>query len=207
MTKENKPRKYELLLFDLGGVLVRLTGVPRMMHLTNNRYSVEQLWEQWIYSVSVREYESGKISTAAFGRAIVNEFAMDIDPQQYCEEFKMWPSEKYSGVNTLLQLLGKKVRIASLSNTNELHWDRIAYEMDFVHLFDYNFPSHKTGLLKPDRDAFLNVAEQVGISPDRILFFDDNEPNVQGARDAGLDAIKIAGFEELMQYFEQTGWL
>lgn len=195
-----------MLLFDLGGVLVRLTGIPRMMDLTNNRFTVEQLWEKWIFSSSVREYESGKISTEAFGEAVVHEFAMDIDPVEYCEEFRMWPSEKFSGVNELLLRLKVRMSLASLSNTNELHWDRVVDEMEFIHLFDYNFPSHKTGLLKPDREAFLNVSEQTGIPPEKILFFDDNEPNVQGARSAGLDAVKTDGFNELVRYFENSGW-
>ena len=207
MTTGNNPENYELLLFDIGGVLVRLTGVPRMMELTNRRFTIEQLWEKWIFSSSVRDYESGKISTGAFGAAIVREFEMDIDPAEYCEEFRMWPSEKYPGVNELLLHLKERIPLASLSNTNDLHWDRVVNEMNFIHLFDCNFPSHKTGFLKPDRDAFLNVVERTGTPPERILFFDDNEPNVQGARDAGLDAVKIDGFTALKRYLENSGWL
>ena len=196
-----------LLLFDLGGVLVRLTGVPRMLELTANRYTVAQLWEKWIASPVIRLYESGRMTTGDFGRRIVEEFAMDIAPAKYLEEFTVWPAGKYPGVNDLLEALKQDFTIASLSNTNELHWNRICNEMDFIHLFDFNFPSHLTGLLKPDRETYLNVSGTTGISPDSILFFDDNSVNVDGARNCGLQAVRVDGMPSLTAHLTVSGLL
>jgi glucose-1-phosphatase len=178
-----------------------------MMESTENRFTAEQLREQWIYSSVVGQYESGRISTEAFGMAIVDESKVALDPARYCEEFRMRPSEKYPGVNELLQSLKVKMRIASLSNTNELHWDRAVNEMNFIHLFHFNFPSHQTGLLKPDPEAFANVVTQAGIKREAILFFDDNEVNVTGAKNAGIDAVKIDGIGELKVFLTASSIL
>ena len=57
--------------------------------------------------------------------------------------------------------------------------------------FDDHFPSHKTGMLKPDLECFDNVVRELDIAPDRILFLDDNEVNVLAAREAGLKAEQV----------------
>lgn len=198
--------RIKAVLFDLGGVLVELTGVPRMMELTGNRFTVPELWKRWLNSPVIRRYETGRMSTGEFGIAIVKEFSMDIDPRQYVKEFTAWPAGKFSGVNELLGWLKEQVVLASLSNTNDVHWKRVVEEMDFIHLFDYNFPSHETGLLKPDLEAYLHVAESIGLSPEEILFFDDNEINVRGAEKAGMKAVRAAGIDEVTAYCRRRTW-
>lgn len=198
--------KIKAVLFDLGGVLVELTGVPRMMELTENRFTLPELWERWLHSSVIRRYETGKMSTEEFGRAIVEEFSMNIDPEQYVREFTAWPAGAYPGVNELLQRLKERTLLASLSNTNEVHWNRVVSEMDFIHLFDCNFPSHETGLLKPDLATYLHVVDTIGMRPEEVLFFDDNIINVRGAEEAGLKAVRVAGIGEVAAYFEKRKW-
>ena len=199
------PFPYKALLFDLGGVFVELVGVPRMMELTRHRFSLPELWERWLTSPTIRAYESGKLTTAEFGEQIVAEFEMDILPSRYLEEFTAWPAGKYPGVNKLLASVRRRAIIASLSNTNELHWNRVCAEMDFIHLFDYNFPSHLTGRLKPDFNTFLHAAAAMGVRPEETLFFDDNRLNVEGARKAGMDAVEVHGVAEVKKYLTSIG--
>jgi glucose-1-phosphatase len=185
---------YKAIIFDLGGVLVKLVGVPRMMELCSGQgLSVDGMWRRWLSSPAVRLFESGKLTSEEFGRRIVKEFGMDIPSSQYLEEFTLWPVGKYPGVNELLASVKKRLTIASLSNTNDLHWNRMVSEMDFIHLFDYNFPSHLTGRLKPDAEAFLAAAKEMGIRPGEALFLDDNLINVEGAKNAGMDAVEVHG--------------
>jgi HAD superfamily hydrolase (TIGR01509 family) len=204
--KATKP-PYQALLFDLGGVLIKLVGVPRMMELTGRRYSVSELWEKWITSPVIRQFESGKLTVDEFGERVVKEFGMDILPSRFLEEFIMWPVGKYPGVNELLTSVKPYVAIASLSNTNELHWNRMVAEMDFIHLFDYNFPSHQTAHLKPDLETYLYTAEELGIRPGDALFFDDNRINIEGARAAGMDAIEAHGVADVKAHLISIGLL
>lgn len=204
--KATKP-PYQALLFDLGGVLIKLVGVPRMMELTGRRYSVSELWEKWITSPVIRQFESGKLTVDEFGERVVKEFGMDILPSRFLEEFIMWPVGKYPGVNELLTSIKPYVAIASLSNTNELHWNRMVAEMDFIHLFDYNFPSHQTAHLKPDLETYLYTAEELGIGPGDALFFDDNRINIEGARAAGMDAIEAHGVADVKAHLISIGLL
>jgi putative hydrolase of the HAD superfamily len=53
------------------------------------------------------------------------------------------------------------------------------------------------GLRKPERAAFERVARAIGVAPGRILFFDDTEANVAGARAAGFQAVHVRSPEDV----------
>ena len=62
--------------------------------------------------------------------------------------------------------------------------------------FDEFFFSHEIGLVKPDREAYDHVVRALGVPPDRILFLDDNQINIEGARGVGLQAERAVGVEQ-----------
>ena len=178
----------ELLLFDLGGVLVRLTGVSTMLEWTPGNLTEPELWERWLHSESIRAFESGEIEADQFAEDVVAEFDLSIPKSVFLEAFVTWADGLFEHVETLLTSLRPRFRLAPMSNTNSIHWPRLKNEMGIGKLIDTHFPSHLTGLLKPDRAAFENVAQQLEVEANRILFFDDNQINVDGAREAGLQA-------------------
>jgi len=55
-------KKYDYLLFDIGGVLVELCGAPKILEWLGNRVSYEEMRSMWTHSDAVRSYEKGLIS-------------------------------------------------------------------------------------------------------------------------------------------------
>jgi putative hydrolase of the HAD superfamily len=55
-------------------------------------------------------------------------------------------------------------------------------------LFDHEFYSHALGFAKPDPAYFRAIADRLALAPGQLLFIDDHEGNVLGAREAGLRA-------------------
>jgi putative hydrolase of the HAD superfamily len=53
------------------------------------------------------------------------------------------------------------------------------------------------GLRKPERASFDHIVRETGVPHARILFFDDTPANVQGARDAGLQALLVRGPDDV----------
>jgi putative hydrolase of the HAD superfamily len=47
--------------------------------------------------------------------------------------------------------------------------------------------------MKPDADIYLRAISELGCAPEHILFFDDNQANVDGARTVGIDAHLVDG--------------
>jgi putative hydrolase of the HAD superfamily len=186
----------EIILFDLGGVLVELTGVPTMIKWTRNIYNESEIWEAWLRSPSVRSFEKGYTSARQFAADIIKEMNLPVGIAEFIDSFTLWPSGLYPGVPDLLNKLKHKT-LACFSNSNELHWPRLMKEMGIEKMLDYHFASHEMGKLKPDKDAFEHVLSTLGCHPASVLFFDDNELNANSAREMGLIAYPENGPHEV----------
>jgi putative hydrolase of the HAD superfamily len=196
----------DVILFDLGGVLVELSGVPVMHRWSNNRFDDDMLWEAWLHSPSVRAFETGKISADQFADEIVDEMALTISAGEFIEAFTHWPTGLYSGTIELLSTLrSNNQRLACLSNSNELHWPRLMNEMGLATLMDEHYASHEIGMLKPDADVFVHVLEELGCGAESVLFLDDNNLNVEAARTAGLQAFRAKGILEVHSVLRSQG--
>ncbi|HEU5116591.1 MAG TPA: hypothetical protein VFT74_07935, partial [Isosphaeraceae bacterium] len=58
---ESRSTAVELVLFDLGGVLIEVPGVEAMIDLTGID-SAEEVWRRWLSCRWVRRFESGGCS-------------------------------------------------------------------------------------------------------------------------------------------------
>jgi len=194
-----------VILFDLGGVLVELAGVPRLLSWIGNRMTPEELWELWLSSPVVRSFETGQSGPEEFADNLIREMALPVNRDEFIREFTLWPTRSFDGAFQLLHRISPAYVRATLSNTNVLHWPRYMEEMGFNHAFDHHFASHLIGRIKPDEDAFHYVVDRLGHPASAILFLDDNELNVIGARRVGMHAVCVKGVGEAEQVLLRHG--
>jgi HAD superfamily hydrolase (TIGR01509 family) len=185
----------EVVLFDLGGVLVELRGVAEMRDLVGAA-SDEELWQRWLTCPWVRRFESGQCSELDFAGGIVDEWALSITAAAYLKRFRAWPTGPLPGADELVEEVARRVRIGCFSNTNALHFQEHFRHWPLLGRFDDRFLSYELGVLKPDRAAFERVAAALAVAPNQILFLDDNDLNVDGARAAGFMARRVRGVME-----------
>lgn len=186
---------YDVLLFDLGGVIVELAGMPAFRAWLPQSMSDEEIWERWIRSPAVRSFESGNSSAEAFASGVIAEFGLAVEPHSFLAEFEQWARAPFPGALDLLEQLRGRFQLACFSNTNAMHWPRFLGEMGLGEAFHAHFASHELGVLKPDREAYELVVRALGCPAERVLFLDDVAINVEGARDAGLAAHRVQGPE------------
>jgi glucose-1-phosphatase len=182
-----------VLLFDVGGVLVELSGIEIMRGWLGKTITEEELWRRWLRSESVRKFETGRIDADEFAIGVIQEFGIAIEPHRFLESFIDWPVGLYPGVLEMLALIPRYYRCALLSNSNALHWPRVLNEMRLGALFDSHFVSHLTGKIKPDTAAFEDVVDSLGCIPAQVLFLDDNLINVEAATALGMQAVRVRG--------------
>lgn len=181
---------FDLIVFDLGGVLVHHDGLPFARTWSGNSgLSGDEFWRRWLASPAARAFEAGRIAPAVFAHTVIDEFGLHVAPDDFLAGFRTWISGAYDGADELLAGLSESGKtLATLSNTNVLHWDHLLHDMPFMQRFDVHFPSHLTGLVKPDRAVFDHVVLASGVAPSRVVFLDDNATNVDSARAAGWNA-------------------
>ncbi len=197
----------EVVLFDLGGVLIELAGVEKMLEWSPGLGSTDELWRRWLHSDSVRRFETGSAGRDEFAAGVIGEFGLPVGPDEFIAAFTWWPRAVFPGAVELLATMRERYRLASVSNTNEIHWNRFSGAWSLDASFHDNFPSHLVGKLKPDADYFTHVLDTVGVPAHRVLFIDDNVINVDAAARLGLVARRVAGVDGARQAFRDLGLL
>ena len=102
----------------------------------------------------MRRYETGGTTREEFADEIIGEFGLPVDAATFLRAFAHWPRALFPGATALLAELAPRYRLASVSNTNELHWERFHRDWSLDAHFHHNFPSHEVGKLKPDAEYF-----------------------------------------------------
>lgn len=185
----------DVLLFDLGGVLVDNDVFASLRALVGDGPADEALRDRWLRSPAVRRFELGEIPPAEFAARFVEEWRLDLGPDVFLEDFAAWVKRPYPGAEALVSRLRRSHRVCCFSNSNVVHWPRAA---GFLALFDATFSSHLLGRIKPDEAAFEAVLHELGVGAGAVRFFDDTPANVAAARALGIDAFLVDGFDELL---------
>ena len=183
----------ELILFDLGGVLIDVDYQG-----TENAFvklGVEDFQEQYTQFQQNQLFdlfETGQISAQHFINKLLPITRKGTSPNEVVHAWNAmigsFPKEKIE----LLERLSKQIRIALLSNTNELHMVQVkrawvnASSVSFEYLFEQVFLSHEIEQRKPDLETFSWVCEQLQVLPKKVLFIDDSPQHIDGASSAGL---------------------
>jgi glucose-1-phosphatase len=111
--------------------------------------------------------------------------------------FGTGPRGYLPGATELLGQFRPRHRLAALSNSNSLHWDRNGRDLNVPAWFDAVFSSHQLGHHKPAPGSYLGALAALGVSPEHVTFFDDAPANVEGARAVGIRSFQVAGVTEL----------
>ncbi|HET6631019.1 MAG TPA: HAD family phosphatase [Woeseiaceae bacterium] len=190
------PADVKAIVFDLGGVLLRLRNPVEAFELT---ITEPEFLDLWLKSPSVREFERGAIDAESFAKAVVEELGLPMHWRRFLDRFHGWPQALFPDALPMLNAIPPGIRRVLLSNTNAAHWEREEISGALAGLFDLELLSFRTGLLKPDRAAFEQVLEVCGCSPREILFFDDNPGNVRAAESCGIEAYLSKGPEAALR--------
>jgi len=200
-------KKFSVILFDLGDVLIECGSYSKMLEWQNWTKELSELEAKWSESFAMSEYQRGAISTKEFLAAVIEELDLTVNAARFIREFRLIPKCFYPGAEIVLKELRKKYITACLSNTNELHWNKLCSVDKIDKQFTRCFPSHLIHKLKPDKDAYSYVTKALGVTPSQIVFFDDKAKNVEAAKEIGINAFKTENFKEVCDQLNELGIL
>lgn len=83
---------------------------------------------------------------------------------------------------------------AVATNQDKYRAQYMLEEMGFVDCFDDVFASAHLGEAKPDRAFFKKILDLRDLKPDEVIFWDDDMPNVQAAKELGISAWYFKNF-------------
>jgi putative hydrolase of the HAD superfamily len=191
-----KDRAISVVLFDVGGVLVEPSGVAIMLAWMNHRVSAEELWKMWLTNPAVRAFETGKMPADEFADHVIADFGLPVRRAEFLREMETWSATFFPGAVELVERIPSLYLRATLCNSNPIQWPHLMQNERFTNAFVHHFASHLIGKIKPDEGAFRHVVDVLRCDPREVLFLDDNELNVLGARAVGMNAIRVKGVAE-----------
>jgi glucose-1-phosphatase len=197
----------QVLLFDLGGVLVDYTGVRDMAPLLRISASEDDIRRHFSNCPHVAAYCTGRLDRMEFGERMVRDWGLAVSTEQFLQEFRTWSRRLLPGATELLSSLRQRFRLAALSNSNELHWERHTNDIGVTALFDVAISSHQVGAAKPDPAIYQEALARLDVPPEAIMFFDDSHANVVAATVLGMRAFQVEGIHALRQRLAAEGLL
>jgi putative hydrolase of the HAD superfamily len=180
-----------VIVFDLFGVIAR-TQTEEAKRRIEELAGVAgpAFWEA--YWAGRPAYDAGQRGTdywAQVGERLNVRLAPDAIAALVEADLESWTEVDDVMVELVTELAGQGRPIGLLSNIiadlvpvfekRHGHWLR---------LFTARTYSCRIGVAKPDPRAYLLCAEQLGVGPRDVLFFDDNKRNVVAARETGMTA-------------------
>ncbi len=96
-----------------------------------------------------------------------------------------------------------KYKIGMISNVGHGFIDRMFVDKPATEYFDALILSSDVGLVKPDRRIYELAAEDLGVLPEECVFIDDLTKNVDGAINAGMQAIHYTHFTDFKSQIER----
>jgi FMN phosphatase YigB (HAD superfamily) len=187
----------EAVIFDYDGVLVELDR-DKVVSLFQGRSPVSvkeahRRWERWC-TVHAGEGRPAVEMWRAFWRALAAEVGMseralgeicEVDPLSL---FRLCPDT----MGALREARQLGLRIGVLSNSALPGLMSPSAPVALSEVVDVIRVPRPGIAVKPQREAYLEIAGSLGVPPGRCLYF-DNEPGfVQAARDVGMRAYLVA---------------
>lgn len=192
------------ILFDLGNVLVtqqqmgfsnaaELFGVAE---ITVVKFFADAGIGEALTRGSMQPEELASLVERRFGGTVTRDLLV--------EWFGPEIAVPVPGVVELVTRLSRRYSLAILSNTFFGHWDYFA-ATEFAAMFEVTLPSHLTGFVKPDHQAYENAMQCMGAAPSEVVFVDDLVENVLGARAVGIRSFESHSVEETERGLEDCG--
>lgn len=191
------------LLLDIGGV-VHNTGVRMVERLAAREPALrpvidevggiasdqDELWQRMLRrQIGEREYWAQR--AAEFGAAVGETW----DTRVLMDRFYALPEQEWLCAGTIELMTDAKaagLRLGALTNDmTAFHGSEWVARQAHLKLFDVIVDASLTGVLKPDPRAFRGGAEALGLPAEQIVFLDDMPWNIEGARQAGMTAVRV----------------
>ena len=192
MVKTNTQPDVRAVIFDMGCVLVNMNSAPLKEKLyvnlkTDERQKPER---RFLRNPIMRSFNRGQITPEEFHRQVCASCRLDMDFETFknlwCDIF--WTMD---GMEDLVGRISQKMAVGLLSDTDPLHWDYIQTTWPWIGQIKNPTFSFEVGVMKPDAGIYLAAAQNAQTSPQHCLFIDDMQANVEGARAAGMQAIRF----------------
>lgn len=198
----------KVLLFDLGGVVIEVDFRRAFDHWGHAAgVDPDRIAERYLPDEAYERHERGELSSQDYFAHLRDRLGLDLPDADMAEGWNRILPGEIPGMAAVLRGLEGRIPLYLFSNTNPAHAEFFTQRFGrLLNHFDGIFLSSDLGHRKPEKHAFEAVCSRIGVHPRDVLFFDDSDVNVVGARKAGLHAAHVPRHADLLRVLAEHGF-
>jgi len=183
----------KIFLFDLGNVLAKRLDDYNLYNKLNCKISYEDFLKYWWGDDLVIKAHMGVITDDEHVEALLDFCKSDLSVNEFYEIYNRLDNSLYSDtVQIIKELKSMGYKIGLLSNLRLMDYKRYEEKIKRIN-FDYVFLSYEMNCIKPSKEIYLKVIDALNCEANKIIFFDDNKRNVNGAKLVGINGYQSTG--------------
>ena len=189
-----------IFLFDLGNVLAKSLDDYYLYNKLNCKIPYNEFLQYWWSDDLVLKAHMGLATDDEHVEALLKFCKSDLSINQFYEIYNSLDNSLYDETLEIInELKNKGYKVGLLSNLRLMDYKRYEEQIKKIN-FDYLFLSYEIKSIKPSSDIYLQVIDALNCEADNIIFFDDNQKNVNGAKKLGINAYQVTG-ENIKEIF------
>ena len=206
-----KKYSFDAILFDFGNVIIDIDfDIMFRGFAKASGKSVEMVKKRLLENQVFRRYESGYFTDPEFHEVIRQTLGFPFNNREIEQIWNSMLLHIPPNRIELLRYLNTKFPVFLLSNTNNIHiqWcNNYLYEhfriKSVKDLFKKAYFSYEIGMWKPDEVIYDYIINDTKFEANQFLFFDDNEANIIGAKNVGLQTIQVTPEYGILDFFKE----
>jgi len=197
--------QYELVLFDLGGVVVDVES-DRLMHQVSQLVgrSFDEVQAVIYHKELMLPFEMGRLSPHAYYEGLKQRLGLSWTYERFVEAWNGIFKENHD-VTQIMGRLHRWHKLVALSNTNTLHVEWIKRSIPSLNVFHDWIVSCDVGCRKPDPRIYQIALERAGTRAERAVYIDDRPELVEAGCSLGIKGIRFESSRQLEQDLQAIG--
>ncbi|WP_162931313.1 HAD family hydrolase [Streptomyces sporangiiformans] len=183
--RRNMPR-VEAFVFDLFGVIISFDNDIVPARLARHCTDPDEALQHLEGLMARPEIITGEVTLHQVHRRLVDVHGLALTYPQFEAAWLEPYSWPMPGMADLVKALSENHRLVLLSNVDHYYWQVVQAMQPELQHFTELLVSCDLGYAKPAPEAFLCAGRAADADPERCLFVDDTQANVEAARALGF---------------------
>lgn len=198
--------KVEVITFDLDGVYF-VNGKGKFIEsLKRLGVNEEESLRVFLRSSQMnQEYKNGRMTDEEFWSWAIDQWRLNWDWQRIVDLLIEGYEVDREVAGIVRELRNKGYKTAICSNNFPARIAGLQKKFGFLNDFDVVVLSYEVGMSKPDKRIFEELVRKSKAEPEEIIFADDNEMNLAGAREVGITTFVYEGFDKYLEQLKGLG--
>ncbi len=150
-------------------------------------------------------YKEGKMTDEEYWSWAIDQWGIDLTVREVIDLLIKGYEVNEDVVKVVKEVREKGYKTLICTNNFPARINGLDKRFGLLNNFDASVFSYEIGATKPSIKIFQTLVDRSGVKAEEIVFADDNEDNLAGAREVGIQAFFYEGFDHFIGKLKELG--